>query len=95
MSVVILEHGALVLMARYVHQKKSGGVYYFRRRIPDRHCKQYPNNSNGLLFFSLKTKDPKEAAKLAHREALRQDAHWKALDEGTISNGPYVVRQFE
>lgn len=42
MSVVVMKSGAFVLMDEYVHQKQSGGVYYFDRRIPEDIRKHYP-----------------------------------------------------
>jgi len=61
MSVVVMETGAFVLMAKYVQQKQTGGVYYFRRRIPDDVQKHYPGNKLGTPYYSLKTKVLKEA----------------------------------
>lgn len=91
MSVVVMESGAFVLMAKYVQQKQEGGVYYFRRRIPDDVQKHYPGNKTGSLYYSLKTKDLKEAGRKAHQEALRQDAMWKAMRNGDVTHGPEVV----
>ena len=35
MSIVIIQTGAFVLLAKYIYQKKPSLVWYFRRRIPD------------------------------------------------------------
>lgn len=88
MSIVVFELGAFRLVAKYVRQKKPGGVYYFRRRIPDDVRRLYSDKQSGVLFYSLKTKDPKEAARLANRDAVRQDALWKSHREGVTDYSP-------
>ena len=88
MSIVVLELGAFRLMAKHVFQKKPGGVYYFRRRIPDDVRRLYPDKPNGMLVYSLRTKDVKEAAKLANRDAIKQDALWKSHREGITEYSP-------
>ncbi|EPX79805.1 DUF6538 domain-containing protein [Salipiger mucosus] len=91
MSIVLFKAGACVLMANFIEQKKNSDVYYFRRRIPDdvAHC--YPGKKVQIRC-SLKTRDPKVAAKKAHKLALQQDALWKAVREGKVTDGPDVVR---
>lgn len=91
MSVVILEVGAFVVMAKYVFQKPGSALWYFRRRIPDDVRKHYPGKSSGYLIFSLQTKDAKEAAKRANRKAVEQDALWKGIRGGEVSYGPEAV----
>ncbi|ARE81786.1 site-specific tyrosine recombinase XerC [Roseovarius mucosus] len=88
MSVVVLEVGAYVLMAKYLFQKKGSDLFYFRRRIPDDVRRHYPNRTNSYLIESLQTKDRASAAKLAHRKALEQDALWKAIRSGDVAEGP-------
>ncbi|MCU9839678.1 hypothetical protein OEZ49_18035 [Ruegeria sp. WL0004] len=95
MSVVVMESGAFVLMAKYLHQKQQGGVWYYRRRLPDEIRKHYPDNNTGILFYSLKTKDEREAARKANRDALQQDALWKAIREGQVAHGPEVIAAAE
>lgn len=88
MSVVVLEVGAFVLMAKYISQKKGSDLFYFRRRIPDDIQRHYPNRKNGYIIESLRTKDTGIAAKLAHRKAVEQDALWSALRSGEVKDGP-------
>lgn len=88
MSVVVLEVGAFVLMAKYVFRKKGSDLFYFRRRIPDDVRRQYPSRTNSYFIESLQTKDIATAAKLAHRKALEQDALWKAMRSGDVTEGP-------
>ncbi|WP_295512957.1 DUF6538 domain-containing protein [uncultured Sulfitobacter sp.] len=92
MSVVVLEFGALTVMAKYIFQKSGGGPWYFRRRLPDDILKHYPAKKNGYLIFSLQTKDAAKAAQLAHRQALEQDALWAKLRDGSVAEGPDLVR---
>ena len=91
MSVVVLEVGAFVVMAKYIFQKPGSDLWYFRRRIPDDVRKHYPGKSGGYLIFSLQTKDATEAAKRANRKAVEQDALWKGIRGGDVSYGPEVV----
>ncbi|WP_375708115.1 DUF6538 domain-containing protein, partial [Sulfitobacter sp. HGT1] len=92
MSVVVLEFGALTVMAKYIFQKNASSPWYFRRRIPDDLRKHYPAKKNGYLIFSLQTKDASKAAQAAHRQSLEQDALWGSLRDGAASEGPELVR---
>ncbi len=91
MPIVVLEVGAFVLMAKYIFQKPSSDLFYFRRRIPEDVTRHYPNRRNGYVIESLQTKDAGTAAKLAHRKALEQDALWSAIRTGQVSDGPERV----
>ncbi|WP_050929602.1 DUF6538 domain-containing protein [Aestuariivita boseongensis] len=95
MSIVVLELGAFTLLAKYLHQKKPGGVYYFRRRIPDDVRRLYPDKKTGMLMFSLKTKDKNEAVRQANRHAIQQDALWKASRAGSLEYSPEQLKAAE
>ena len=79
-------------MAKYIFQKNGSELWYFRRRIPDDLRKHYPSKNNGFLIFSLRTKDAKQAAKLAHRHASEQNALWKSLRTGSVLAGPEATK---
>ena len=79
MPTIWFRHGALYMTVRYVQWRD--GLAFFRRRIPRDLERFYPGRKK-LLFFSLKTRDPNEAAKRAHAEAKRLDAEWSRLREG-------------
>ncbi len=79
-------------MAKYIFQKNASGPWYFRRRIPDDLRKHYPAKKNGYLIFSLQTKDASKAAQVANRQSLEQDALWASLRDGSVSEGPELVR---
>lgn len=88
MSIVLFEVGAYVLLAKHIQLNK--GVWQFHRRIPDDLAKHYPGKK-GKIRFSLKTKDERVAAKLAHQHAIQQDALWKSLRSGEINYGPEAI----
>ncbi len=85
MSLIVAEYGAFQIVVKYLHQKNKGGVWYFRRRVPDDVRGHYPSlNKAGVLFVSLKTKNQLEAAKKANQMALEQDALWRNLRDGEV-----------
>ncbi|WP_420882273.1 DUF6538 domain-containing protein [Sulfitobacter geojensis] len=43
MSIVLLEAGALIVLAKYIFKKKNSKVWYFRRRIPEDVLGHYPS----------------------------------------------------
>ncbi|WP_448325538.1 DUF6538 domain-containing protein [Sulfitobacter sp. M13] len=92
MSVVVLEFGALIIMAKYISQRSASGPWYFRRRIPDDLRKHYPAKKTGQLYFSLQTEDASKAAQIANRHSLEQDALWASLRDGSVSEGPDLVK---
>jgi hypothetical protein len=55
-------------MSRTTHVVRRGATYYFRMRVPLDLVAHYEKNE---ITFSLKTKDPAEAKRQAHSEALR------------------------
>lgn len=76
--VLLFDSGAFRLSAKYI--QKKGNVWYFRRRV-GAGCEGLHRDMRGrpqsVLFFSLKTSDPIEAAKRANEHARRQDALWR------------------
>ena len=91
MAVVVYEKGAFALMAKYIFQKRDGGVFYFRRRVPDDVRGRLSSRQPKLLMYSLKTRDKQKAAELANRDALRQDALWKAIRNGAAGSHAEVI----
>ncbi|WP_424929123.1 DUF6538 domain-containing protein [Amaricoccus tamworthensis] len=92
MSIVVAKLGAFTLMADHIYQKKAGGRFYFRRRIPDDVVSHYPGKKRpAFIVFSLKTNDPLEAGKKATRAAIDQDALWKAYRSGDTVKGPEEI----
>lgn len=83
MAITIADYGAIRLKAKYIELK--GNTYYYRRRIPLDVQRRYPKKKR-VVFVSLKTSDPVEAARLAHEKAKRQDAAWKAWRNGGGAN---------
>jgi integrase len=57
-----------------IHVFNRNGTYYFRRRIPKDLLSLYPSDQ---IIFSLKTKDRKEADKLARAESVRLDQEFE------------------
>ncbi len=84
-SFVVFEAGAIRIVVKYA--VKKGNVYYFRRRIPVNARSVYPGRKE-VLFFSLRTSDVIEAAKMADRHARQQDSLWAGVRGGKIKLGP-------
>ena len=57
-----------------IHVFNRNGTYYFRRGIPKDLLSLYPSDQ---IIFSLKTKDRKEADKLARAESVRLDQEFE------------------
>ena len=55
---------------------RRSGVYYFRRKIP---LELQPILGRKEVCFSLGTKDPKEAERLARERAVVLDRDWEAI----------------
>ncbi|KHA51989.1 DUF6538 domain-containing protein [Sulfitobacter geojensis] len=91
MSVVLLEAGALIVLAKYIFKKKNSKVWYFRRRIPEDVLGHYPSKQAKDLVFSLQTTDEGKAAGLAHKKATEQDALWHSFRTGEVAEGPDLV----
>lgn len=79
MAIVLSESGAYSLKAKYLELREK--TWYFRRRVPADVQRLYPDRRT-QIFFSLKTSDPRQAARLAHQAALEQNAAWKAFRSG-------------
>ncbi|MBR9892894.1 hypothetical protein GYB14_14440 [bacterium] len=85
MAITIADYGAIRLEAKYIELR--GNTYFYRRRIPLDVQRRYPKKKRKrVLFVSLKTSDPVEAARLAHEKAKRQDAAWNAWRNGGGAN---------
>ncbi|WP_371265815.1 DUF6538 domain-containing protein [Nitrosospira briensis] len=54
--------------ASQIHVFNRNGTYYFRRRVPKDLLSLYPSSQ---MIFSLKTKDRREAERLARIESIR------------------------
>lgn len=90
MSIVLFEFGAICVMTRYLQLK--GNVFYFRRRVPDDVQRHYRKlNKRNEIFFSLKTGDAQEAARLASLEAIKQDNYWQALRGGVSPESKEMI----
>ena len=61
-------------MASQIHVFNRSGTYYFRRRVPKDLLSLYPSSQ---IIFSLKTKDRKEADRLARAESVRLDQEFQ------------------
>ena len=57
-----------------IHVFNRNGTYYFRRRIPKDLLSLYPSDR---IIFSLKKRNPKEAARLARAESVRLDQEFE------------------
>lgn len=73
-----------------IHVFNRSGTYYFRRRVPKDLLSLYPS---GQVVFSLKTKDWKEADRLARAESVKLDqefqrhrAHLMTHSDGQLSD---------
>jgi hypothetical protein len=73
-----------------IHVFNRSGTYYFRRRVPKDLLSLYPS---GQVVFSLKTKDRKEADRLARAESVKLDqefqrhrAHLMTHSDGQLSD---------
>lgn len=73
-------------MASQIHVFNRSGTYYFRRRVPKDLLSLYPSSQ---IIFSLKTKDRKEADRLARIESVRLDQEFQRRRShlGTHSSG--------
>ncbi|MBA4144068.1 MAG: tyrosine-type recombinase/integrase [Nitrosospira sp.] len=61
-------------MASQIHVLNRNGIYYFRRRVPKDLLSLYPSSQ---IIFSLKTKDRKEADRLARIESVKLDQEFQ------------------
>lgn len=82
--VLLFEAGAFRVMCKHIQIKDN--TWYYRRRVPDDVRSLHRDGNNKLkpqLFFSLKTKDKAEAARLADSHTRRFNALWRAHREGS------------
>ena len=76
----LFESGAFRIMCKHIQAK--GNRWYYRRRVPEDvrllHLDPATRTPKAELFFSLKTGNKTEAARLADAQTRRLDALWKA-----------------
>ena len=61
-------------MPSQIHVFNRSGTYYFRRRVPKDLLSLYPSQQ---IIFSLKTKDRREADRLARIESVKLDREFQ------------------
>lgn len=64
-------------MPNQIHLLKRNSTYYYRRRIPFDLLDHYSPKT--VIVFSLKTKDPKEAERLARVESVKLDQEFEKV----------------
>ncbi|WP_318337274.1 DUF6538 domain-containing protein [Defluviimonas sp. D31] len=81
---LLFEIGAFRVMCKHIQLKDN--TWYYRRRVPEDARSLHKDSRTGKpkpqLFFSLKTTDKAEAARLANSHTRRLDALWKAHRQG-------------
>src|SRR5690348_8315491 len=65
-------------LASQIHVFNRNGTYYFRRRVPKDLLSLYPSLQ---IIFSLKTKDRREADRLARAESVKLDKEFQRQRE--------------
>ncbi|MCL6264382.1 DUF6538 domain-containing protein [Craterilacuibacter sp. RT1T] len=65
-------------MSKTNYLTRRSGVYYFRRKIP---LALQPTIGRKEVCFSLGTKDPKEAERLAREKAVEIDREWASIQQ--------------
>ncbi len=86
MAKTIFDDGCIIVTARYIQQKKTGGPFFYHRRIPDELRKHFGDKQ--FIRKSLQTKSPSVAAQKAAKLAAEHDALWQSLrDPGAIESG--------
>ena len=90
MAVVVLKAGGMTITIRNVVRRKSGALHW-RMRVP----KELRGNHGGKthLDFSLKTKDPKEAAPRASKLTAEHEALWASLRSPEVVRGTFTPQQ--
>ena len=75
-------------------QRRNGGVYYFRKRIPQGIVPFYDGRKE--ICFSLRTKEPSEAKRLSYQYALKYSEEFERYSALISSNSSdYSHRQGE
>lgn len=90
MAIVVLKAAAMTITMRNVVRRKSGALHW-RMRVP----KGLEGNHGGKthLDFSLKTKDPHEAAPRAAKLTAEHEALWATLRSPEVTRGTYTPKQ--
>ncbi|HSI21236.1 MAG TPA: DUF6538 domain-containing protein [Verrucomicrobiae bacterium] len=76
-------------VASQTHLYLRNGTYYFRRRIPTDLLQHY--HPKVELNYSLKTKDRREAERLARLEAVRVDAEFQTVRRNLTATSIEVI----
>lgn len=76
-------------MASQTHLYLRNGVYYFRRRVPTDLLQHY--HPKAELNYSLKTKDRREAERLARLEAVKLDGEFQAVRRNLNASSIEVI----
>ena len=90
------QFGMVKMTIQYVQWRK--GLAYYRRRVPDDLSKHYGKKTH--LFFSLKTRDIREAARKASETTKDLDREWMLLrssygtDIETRSKAMAILRSY-
>lgn len=76
-------------LASQTHLYPRNGTYYFRRRIPTDLLQHY--HPKAELNYSLKTKDRREAERLARLEAVKVDAEFQTVRRNLAATSIEVI----
>lgn len=76
-------------LASQTHLYLRNGTYYFRRRVPTDLLQHY--HPKAELNYSLKTKDRREAERLARLEAVRVDAEFHSVRRNLAATSIEVI----
>jgi len=70
--------------------RRSGGVYYYRQRIPRQISSHYDNKKE--ICFSLNTKEPSEAKQLSYAYSLKYSQEFSGgLDRISSDSSVYCI----
>ena len=78
-------HMRILIMSLAMHlTRRSGGVYYYRQRIPRQISAHYENRKE--ICFSLNTKEPSEAKQLSYAYSLKYSQEFDRYNKQIQSN---------
>ena len=81
-ALLVHQSGTLSMVLRMAQPTKRGGIYWFRKKIPD---DLRPLIGRREEKFSLKTRDPAEAKILFAKAAAEIEERWSNLRRGRLS----------
>jgi hypothetical protein len=87
----LFDNGYIIVSARYVQQVKSGGPFYYYRRVPEGLEKYHGGKQ--FIRKSLKTKSPQQAAREAAKLAAEHDALWRSLRDPKALEAGLTTRE--